>query len=367
MNDYDYIDNPASLEALIQKIHQEPWLAIDTEFLRTSHYFSKLCLIQIGTEQWRACVDPLACPNLADLFEALNHGPTLVFHSGHQDLEIFLQYSGELPQNIFDTQLAAILLKQGMNIGYARMVHLMLGLELDKSQVRTDWSRRPLTDAQIHYAVDDVRYLAQVYVMMMAQLSAHDLELLAQDFAVLQQTDTYQTDYPQLWQKIPRSNQLQGHQRCALQQLAIWREMHAMNANTQRRRWLNDEALFDLAVEQPRTFAQLYEVSTLPGKIAREHGDEILDTLKQAQQIDKADWPYFDIQPPMPAKDQSIADRLVPFIKQQATEYNIPYQQLTSKRDIARLVHAPDACKLLTGWRHKVIGQPLCEALKQLG
>ena len=366
MNNYDYIDNPADLEALIEKINKEPWVAIDTEFLRTSHYFSKLCLIQIGTEDWRVCVDPLICPNLADLFEALNHGPLLVFHSGRQDLEIFLQYSGELPKRIFDTQLAAILLKQGMNVGYARMVKHMLGLELDKSQVRTDWSRRPLSDAQIHYAVDDVRYLAQIYPMMLNELSESDLALLDADFSVLQEPETYQTEYAQLWQKIPQSNRLQGHQRCALQQLTIWREMHAMNANTQRRHWLNDEALFDLAVEQPRTFAQLYEISTLPSKIAREHGDEILDTLKQAQQIDKDDWPQFDINPPMPAKDQSIADRLVPFIKQQAQEYNIPYQQLTSKRDIARLVHAPDACKLLTGWRQKVIGEPLCEALKQL-
>ena len=157
MTPIQYISTPDQLTVLCEQIKKESWLALDTEFLREKTYYPKFCLLQIATPEWVACVDPIALPNLDQLFDAI-YNPEIVkvFHSCRQDLEIFFQATGKLPTPVFDTQVAAPLLGFQDNPGYAMLVSSFLGVNLNKAHTRADWSKRPLTPAEIEYAADDV-------------------------------------------------------------------------------------------------------------------------------------------------------------------------------------------------------------------
>ena len=167
MTTLQYIDTPSQLAQLCEQIKKELWVALDTEFLREKTYYPKFCLLQIATPEWVACVDPIALPNLEILFDVL-YDPAIVkvFHSCRQDLEIFFQATGKLPSPIFDTQVAAPLLGFQDNPGYAMLVSSLLSINLNKAHTRADWSKRPLTGAELEYAADDVIYLCQIYQMM---------------------------------------------------------------------------------------------------------------------------------------------------------------------------------------------------------
>lgn len=168
-----YINTPDQLAKLCEQIKKETWLALDTEFLREKTYYPKFCLLQIATPEWVACVDPIALPKLDVLFEAIyNPAIVKVFHSCRQDLEIFFQWTGQLPSPIFDTQVAAPLLGFQDNPGYAMLVSSLLSVNLNKAHTRADWSKRPLTEAELEYAADDVIYLCQIYQIMVQKLTA---------------------------------------------------------------------------------------------------------------------------------------------------------------------------------------------------
>ncbi len=173
MTPIQYIDTPGQLATLCEQIKKEPWLALDTEFLREKTYYPKFCLLQIATPEWVACIDPIALPQLESLFDAIyNPAIVKVFHSCRQDLEIFFQWTGKLPSPIFDTQVAAPLLGFQDNPGYAMLVSSLLSVNLNKAHTRADWSKRPLTEAELEYAADDVIYLCQIYQINVQKLTA---------------------------------------------------------------------------------------------------------------------------------------------------------------------------------------------------
>ena len=172
MKEIQFVDSVAELHTLCQKMKQEPWLAIDTEFLREKTYYPKFCLLQIATLEWVACIDPIAlADDLGELFTIINDPAIVkVLHSCRQDVEIFYQQSGKLPAPVFDTQLVAPLLGFQENTGYAMLVSGFLNINLSKIHTRTDWSQRPLSPDQIQYAADDVIYLAKIYQMILQKL-----------------------------------------------------------------------------------------------------------------------------------------------------------------------------------------------------
>ena len=159
-----------ALSAQLERWRDTPWLAVDTEFVREDTYFAHLCLIQLGDTASQVCIDALAV-DLAPLWAFLQRErPVKVLHSAGQDLELFVQRGGDCPRPMFDTQIAAALLGQGEQLGYAALVERRLGLKVDKSLSRTDWSKRPLSEAQLVYAADDVRHLAAMYPALRAEL-----------------------------------------------------------------------------------------------------------------------------------------------------------------------------------------------------
>ncbi|MCK5478510.1 MAG: ribonuclease D, partial [Methylococcales bacterium] len=158
----EYIDKPEQLSDLCKRILEESWIALDTEFLREKTYYPKFCLLQIATPEWVVCIDPIALSDLSELFSAINDPSiTKVLHSCRQDLEIFYQLTGKVTTPVFDTQIAAPLLGFQENPGYAMLVSSFLNVNLSKVHTRTDWSVRPLSEAQIQYAADDVIYLCK--------------------------------------------------------------------------------------------------------------------------------------------------------------------------------------------------------------
>ena len=202
---FEYIDNSEKLHDLITRLQTAEWIALDTEFIREKTYYPRLCLIQIASKDLLACIDPLALPDLQPFLDWLNDPKRLkVLHAAWQDLEIFHHLGrGQVPSPIFDTQIAAAVLGLGDQLGYARLVEESLGVVLDKSQSRTDWARRPLTTAQLDYAIDDVRYLRDVYVKMRHQLEKLGrLKWLDKPFQKLADPTTYAVDPRHSWERV---------------------------------------------------------------------------------------------------------------------------------------------------------------------
>jgi len=201
---YQFIDTPQALSDFVAHLKTHDWIVIDTEFIRERTYYPQLCLIQIAAGEQMACIDPIALEDMSELFEVLNDPNIIkVFHAAQQDLEILYFASGKVPAPIFDTQPAASILGIGDQIGYAGLVEQTLGVSLAKAESRTDWSKRPLSKAQLDYAIDDVRYLQQMYPMLRAKLQAGGrLGWLNGDFEHLTSEETYQLNERERWQRV---------------------------------------------------------------------------------------------------------------------------------------------------------------------
>jgi ribonuclease D len=283
---YNYIADTASLVQFCEQLHGHPWLALDTEFIRERTYYPRLCLIQIATPDAIACIDPLAELDLQPLLNVLYEPKiTKVLHAAQQDLEIFFHLRNSVPSPVFDTQIAATILGQGDQVGYAALAQNLLGVSLDKSQVRTDWSRRPLSPEQLSYAADDVRYLREIYRLQQDQLHARQrLDWLAEDFAKLVDPAQYRPAPQQIWQRVKGHGKLKPAQLVVLQALASWREQEAMQADKPRRWLCDDNLLFDLARLQPKDQAGLDKLRGLSDKLRQRYGTLLLEKIAEARQ-----------------------------------------------------------------------------------
>jgi len=225
-----FINDHESLKTIANEFSKSDFLAVDTEFFRQTTYYPVLALIQICDGQQIAIIDPLAIDDLSPLMTVLyDENICKVFHSARQDMEIFYYLNQSIPQSLFDTQLSAALLGYGEQIGYAALVQQLLQVTLDKSQTRTNWLHRPLTEKQIKYAANDVRYLAQIYPILEKRLvKLGRLEWLNKDFQFLSQESTYIPEQDTLWKKVKGVNKLKRQQLAILQKLAALREQLAI-------------------------------------------------------------------------------------------------------------------------------------------
>ena len=222
---YQYIDQPDTLDQFCKSIAGASWIALDTEFIREKSYYPQLCLVQVGVPGQAACIDPLRIDNLAPLYDLLyDRSIVKVLHACSQDLEIFVHLKGKVPGPIFDTQLAAPLLGLPEQVGYANFVKDRLGMSLDKTQTRTDWSHRPLSEKQLKYAGDDVRYLADIYPAFSSQLEdLGRLDWLQAEFSPYEQLERYRLDPAQAWKRIRGVEKLRPAALSIVQLLASWR------------------------------------------------------------------------------------------------------------------------------------------------
>ncbi len=362
-----YINTQDQLAKLCEQIKKEPWLALDTEFLREKTYYPKFCLLQIATPEWVACVDPIALPSLDTLFEAI-YSPSIVkvFHSCRQDLEIFYQLTGKIPEPLFDTQIAAPLLGFQENPGYAMLVSSLLNVNLNKAHTRADWSKRPLIDAEIQYAADDVIYLCKIYQMMLQKLAELGrAEWLERDFAELANLDLYEVKPEKAWLKIKGKNKLTGRQLSIVQALAEWREKTAQAEDRPKSWLLRDELLFDIAKLQPETPAELTNVRGINERTANRYGAELCQLITAAKN-----------RPPIPLNEkgrpakktqqqEAILDILTALVRIRAEENALNPVILATRKDLEVLLfNDDDECPLLHGWRFKMAGRELVGLLK---
>lgn len=367
MTPIQYINTPEQLATLCGQIKLEPWLALDTEFLREKTYYPKFCLLQIATPTWVACVDPIALPHLEELF-AVIASPDIVkvFHSCRQDLEIFYQWTGQLPGPVFDTQVAAPLLGFQDNPGYAMLVSSLLGINLNKAHTRADWSKRPLSHDQIEYAADDVIYLCQVYQIMVQKLTELGrLDWLAHDFAELTNSALYKVAPEKAWHKIKGKNKLTGKQLSIIQSLAEWREKTAQAEDRPKSWLLRDELLFDLAKLQPETVDGLANVRGINERAVHRYGKELCQLITAAknrppQPLNEHDRPLKKTQ-----QQEAILDILTALVRVRAEENALNPTILATRKDLEVLLfNDDDECPLLHGWRYTMAGKELVGLLQ---
>lgn len=357
------IDNNRDLVALAERLRCSDWLALDTEFVRERTYYPELCLIQVAGQNELACIDPLALDSLAPLTELLRDpGITKVLHAASQDQEVLLQTTGVLPAPIFDTQVAAALLGHPDQMGYARLVAAMLGVELDKDQTRTDWSQRPLTTAQLAYAADDVRYLAELYPRLREQLTERGrIGWVAAESETLTDPARYSPDPARAWRRVKGLNKLRPAQQHAAAKLAEWRERAAMEHNRPRRWILKDDALIQLARQRPHHHAELARIRDLPEGVIRRHGDALLACIHQAPK--DATTALVADRTPLTPQQQALTDMLMAALRVQAATVDISVGALATRKELERLASGERDLAITRGWRQAAAGQTLLNLL----
>jgi len=282
--DFEFIDSDLALTQVCAQLKGCAWLAVDTEFERSSTYYPELCLLQVASNEITAVIDPLAIANLKPLYDVLYDASIIkVFHAARQDLEVFFHIKGEVPVPFFDTQIAASKLDYDNQIGYANLIKEILDVELDKTQTRTNWKRRPLSRNQLEYAADDVIYLGQIYQLFLAKLiKSGQLSSLDEEFNALARPELYLPDPETMWQKIRAARELEGNSLNVLKQLAAWREITA-RAENQPRNWiLHNNTLVKIARSLPANEDDLSRIKGVNKRVLKQHGATLVEIIGKA-------------------------------------------------------------------------------------
>jgi ribonuclease D len=364
--DLEFIDTPAALARACDQLANQPYLAVDTEFVREKTYYPVLCLIQIASPQLCVCIDPLALKDLSPLAGLLlNSQTTKIFHAARQDLEILNQTLGKIPTPVFDTQIAATLLGLGDQLSYANLVNHFLNVQLAKGHARTDWERRPLSNEQLEYAADDVRYLAAMYPLMVQTLTELGrLAWLDEDFTALTQPQLYQNDPQHQWQRVSGLQKLKGVQLAIVRHLAAWREQQAQQQNKPRKWILSDDILIAIAMQAPHKAEQLERIRGINPAMIQRHGQTLLDLIAQAKATPKSEWPILSRRKALDANQEALLDALMAIVKLQAASHQINNTALTSRHELEALLTGDHDIPLLHGWRHGIAGQQVLNFLQ---
>ena len=354
------IAESAELAAFCQRQAAAEYLAIDTEFLRDTTYWPKLCLVQIGAAEGAVAVDTLAEGiDLAPLGTLLADPKVLkVFHSARQDLEIFFHLVGQLPEPIFDTQVAAMVCGFGESVSYDRLVSQIVGARLDKVSRFADWSHRPLTPRQLDYARADVIHLRPIYERLSRQLeSSGRAAWLSEEMAVLTTPATYALEPQEAWRRLKsRSNDRRFL--AVLKALAAWRELEAQRRDVPRNRILRDEQLLDIAAHTPGGAKELARTRGLSRDFAEGRmGRGILEAIKTGQAMPAEQRPK-----PPPRHERvsglgPVVDLLKVLLKAKCESHGVAQKLVASVADL-ELIAADDKAEVpaLSGWRREIFG-----------
>lgn len=359
------IDSQAQLDEVCEQLAAKNIIALDTEFMRTDTYYPKLCLIQLATDSRPACIDVLANLDTGRILECLVNSQRLkIFHAAKQDLEAFQLTFGQLPEPIFDTQIAAGLLGYQAQIGYANLVMELIGVRLEKGQTRTDWSRRPLTEAQLKYAGDDVLHLAELHARLRAELEAAGrYDWVLEDSAELIDPPLYVARPEDAWRRMQSIPSLPIPIQARARRLMAWREARAQHIDRPRGWVLTDKALLAIAAADPRDETALKNLPDLPPAVIRKQGKVIFRELRQANSdVEGGRVEFRQVIKPGPP-DAKALKNLSDVVGGKARELNISAELLTTKRDLTALLRGDRDIKVLRGWRLEVIGEPLLKIM----
>ena len=330
------IQTQTDLDTFCRELAHSEWLTLDTEFLREKTYYAQLCLLQVSNGEVLACVDPLAIDDLTPLLNIIyDESITKVLHSAFQDLEILFNLRQAVPTPVFDTQIAAAMLGQGYQISYAALVKELLDVELDKSHSRTDWSRRPLSDAQLEYAANDVLYLNDIYLKLRDSLTACGrLDWLEEDDSLLADAAQYVIDFDNAWLRVKGKERLSRQQLAVLKALANWREQRAIKIDRPRRWVIKDNVLVALAQLQDDSLPDDLELSD---KFVQQYEGELVSLIQQAANLPQSEWPEPNLRPRPDKTEKRIIKALSQFVEKTAATMNIESAILTTRKELVAL------------------------------
>lgn len=356
------IDTDQQFIAFLERCKKSPYIAIDTEFLREKTYYPKLCLLQMGIENEIAIVDPFKIRNLTALANVLVD-PSIVkiFHACSQDVEILYHETGVVPSPIFDTQIAAAVLGKTQQASYSSLVSQYCDVNLPKKDSFTDWSQRPLSDSQIHYAADDVKYLPQIYYEMLAQLKRKNrLSWLEETFADLSKKEKYEIDPRVRYKKLKRVNQLNARQQAAAREFAAWRELQAQRLNIPRKWVVSDEQIVEACRREARTLDELYMVRGMKESLKTSDARKVLAALIVGLDCPQSELP--DVRPKSKNENNVdvILDVMNALVRMRAREHEIAPQTLAPQAELLKLARGHyDDSELMQGWRYTLVGKDL--------
>lgn len=359
------INTTAALAAFCDRLATETFVTVDTEFMREKTYWSKLCLVQLAGETEARCVDPLAADlDLAPLFDLMaNQAVLKVFHAARQDVEIFLHESGRIPTPIFDTQVAAMVCGFGDSVGYETLVSSLANARIDKTLRFTDWSKRPLSDRQIEYALGDVTHLRTVYAALRDKLAISGREAwLDQEMDQLRDPAHYQVIPEEAWRRI-KARSRSPKFLALLRELAAWRERTAQDRDIPRNRLVRDEGLLEIAASAPKTPQALGELRSVTKGLAEgAMGEGILAAVRRAQSVKERELPFLPDRKDLPNGLGAVVDLLRVLLKMRCDEAGVAQKLVATVHDL-ECIAADDQADVaaLSGWRRQLFGE---DALK---
>ncbi len=359
-----WIDSAAALAALARALEARTAIGIDTEFLRERTFFPKLCLVQIaaGGEIW--CVDAIAIEDLEPLAGALTADATRkIAHAARQDLEALYLVTRRVAAPVFDTQVAAGCAGLRPQMGYAELVHNLLGVTLPKGETRTDWSKRPLTAAQLTYAAEDVHYLEEITALLETRLrELGRLHWVLEDCRALSDPRGFEPDPARAGERLKGIAQLPPRPRALAQRIATWRERLARERNLPRAWILPDAAIFAVAYAAPATRAALAAVRGMPERFSEGFASSLLETLNEPRQETAED--AAAALPGRPTPEQKACmDRLAALVDDRARELGVSPEILAPRGELKALALGRRHSGALEGWRREMIGERLLAAL----
>ena len=354
------ITTTAALAEFCNELKGAPFIAVDTEFMRETTYWPKLCLIQVASPETEACIDPLAeGMDLSPLLDILRDPSVMkVFHAARQDVEIFNNL-GAMPTPLFDTQVAGMAAGFGEQIAYDALVRQMLKIELDKSSRFTDWARRPLSDAQLTYAVADVTHLATLFPILRDRLdNAGRLAWVEEEMKALNDPAAYDVDPEKAWRRL-RPRKTAAKYLAVFKAVAAWRERTAQTRDQPRGRILKDEAIDELATQAPTSLEGLNTLRSVPkGFGGSKFGPDLLAAIKAALADPEGYAPVLDkAGPPPPASAGAVVELLKVLLKARAEEAGVASKLIATVSDLEKIAADDEAnTPALVGWRREAFG-----------
>ena len=367
-NAMNIIRNTDSLAKFCKQAENSPFIVLDTEFMREKTFYSQLCLIQIATPEDEAIIDPLAKNiDLAPLLKLLaNPKITKVMHAARQDIEIFYGLLGEVPKPIFDTQIAAMALGFGESVGYTSLVKGRLGIDLDKGARFTDWSKRPLSDSQLSYALADVTYLRDIYPDMLKELQEKGRLAWVEGEMELQLDEKLYDFDPELAWKRLKPRKFRYDYLAAMKAAASWREREAKQRDIPRNRILKDDAIYVLAQRKPTHLKDLENIRGIPsGFSQRKSAKSLVIAIKNAVDNAKSYAPRLQQKKQLPANIGPSVEMLRTLLRIKTEYEGIAPRLVANSADLNQLAAYGEKAEVraLKGWRNEIFGR---DAIKML-
>ena len=357
----EIITTNEALRAACGRLSKAGFVTVDTEFMRDSTFWPILCLIQLAGPEDEVIVDPLAPDiDLAPFYALMRDKKVVkVFHAARQDIEIFAHEGDAIPDPLFDTQVAAMVCGFGDSVGYETLVKRLAGGEVDKSSRFTDWSRRPLSEKQLNYAIKDVTYLRTIYEVLAKRLTqTKRAHWVAEEMSVLQDPETYAMRPENAWKRV--KGRFRGTRGLAvLVEVAAWRERQAQERDMPRSRIMKDDALAEIATQIPRSLSDIDGLRAVPKGFSNSRSAaSLMEAVERGLAMKEEDIPVVDGPEPLPPGIGPLVELLKVLLKIKCEEHDVAQKLVANVADLERIAaHSEPDVAALKGWRRELFGE----------